>query len=143
MNGHLNDRLQNARHERHRIAGAPAGIRLSELSAWIDACEERMPLTVPVGVPRRETREPVLINITYSLHVQPWTLNGIVTNLSSSGFCLTTNHDLSEKDSILINCDSSCFRQKGGSPLDQEAGGQFSYGRTYQGLKSRISFRLP
>jgi len=105
MNGHLNDRLQNARHERHRIAGAPAGIRLSELSAWIDACEERMPLTVPVGVPRRETREPVLINITYSLHVQPWTLKGIVTNLSSSGFCLTTDYDLSEKDLILINSD--------------------------------------
>ena len=79
--------------------------RLSELSAWIDACEERMPLSVPVGVPRRETREPVLINITYSLLYQPWTLNGIVTNLSSSGFCLKTDHELSEKDFILVNSD--------------------------------------
>jgi CheY-like chemotaxis protein len=76
---------------------------LSELSDWICECEERMPLSAPIGVPRKEKREPVLINITYSLPSQPKVFNGVVTDISGSGFCLETHHNLSENDLIHIN----------------------------------------
>lgn len=79
--------------------------RLEELWTWIKACEERMPLSMPVGVPRKERRQPVLINITYSLPSEQRKLSGFVTDLSGSGFCLRTNHDLSGKESILVNGD--------------------------------------
>jgi CheY-like chemotaxis protein len=79
--------------------------RLSELSAWIDACEERMPISVEIAVPRKERREPVLIDISYSVPSLPRKFSGVVTNLSKSGFCLKTDHNLSEKDLILVNSD--------------------------------------
>ena len=79
--------------------------RLSALSSWIDACEVRMPISEALEFPRRETRKAVYINIMYSLSSQPEAVSGVVTNLSNSGFCLTTDHNLCERDLILVKSD--------------------------------------
>lgn len=77
----------------------------SELSTWINACEQRMPLSTPVFVMRKERRQPVLIDITYSLPSEPRKLSGFVTDLSDSGFCLRTDHDLLGKELTVVNGD--------------------------------------
>lgn len=79
--------------------------RLEELRKWIDACEERMSLSVPLATPRRERRKSVQIDIMYSLPSQERVLSGVVTDISNSGFCLTTSHDLSQKDRIMVKTD--------------------------------------
>jgi len=66
----------------------------SELSAWIDTCEERLSLSVPVDNPRKERREPV-----------PIKLNRVVTNASNSGFCLTTVCALPDNEHIHVSSD--------------------------------------
>ncbi len=78
---------------------------LVELSDWLSACEERIPLAVPVGIPRKEFRKPVCININYSLPSWNCSLDGVVTNLSGSGFCLTTDRYIPEHEHILLNSD--------------------------------------
>ncbi len=77
--------------------------RLSELNPWIRECEERIPLTVPVGAPRKDRRNPVHIPVACSLPSRPEQFSGIVTNVSSSGFCLTTDQALSEDDLLTVN----------------------------------------
>jgi DNA-binding response OmpR family regulator len=79
--------------------------RLEELATWINACEERMPLSKPVGIPRKERRQPVMINITYSLPSEQGTLRGFVTDLTSTGFCLKTSYNLSDKEFVVVNGD--------------------------------------
>jgi len=78
---------------------------LDELGMWMDDCEKRMPLATPVYVPRKERRQPVMINLTYSLPSDQRKLNGFVTDLSDSGFCLRTEYDFSDKELILVNGD--------------------------------------
>ncbi len=79
--------------------------RLSVLSAWIDACEARMPISVALEFPRKEARKAVFISILYALSSKSEQISGVVTNLSSSGFCLTTDHQLAEKDLIEVKSD--------------------------------------
>jgi DNA-binding response OmpR family regulator len=76
---------------------------LAELSEWIRSCEERMPLSAAIGTRRKESREPVLLDITYFLPYQERQLDGVVTNISSSGFCLTTAQDLPQEKVIVVN----------------------------------------
>lgn len=78
---------------------------LSELDAWIRECEERMPLSVPVGAQRKERREPVHIPVACFLPLRSEQFSGVVTNVSSSGFCLTTDQALSENDFLTLNAD--------------------------------------
>jgi DNA-binding response OmpR family regulator len=79
--------------------------RFSELSAWIEACEERLPLSVSASTGRRETRKPVTINVTYTLPSLAMKLDGIVTNVSDSGFCLKTDRAIPECAYIRISSD--------------------------------------
>lgn len=85
---------------------------LSDLSVWIRACEERIPLSVPVGAPRKERRDPVHIPVACSLSSRPEQFSGVVTNVSSSGFCLTTDRALSENDFLTVHAGPpvSCSR---------------------------------
>jgi CheY-like chemotaxis protein len=83
--------------------------RFSELSAWIETCEERLPLSEPVSMGRREMRKPVMINVAYSLPSNPVKLNGIVTNVSDSGFCLKTDRVLPESAHIFVISDQPVF----------------------------------
>lgn len=78
---------------------------LSELAAWIRVCEERIPLSVSVGPPRKEKRNPVDIPVAFSLPSRPERFSGVVTNVSSAGFCLTTDQALSENDFLTVNAD--------------------------------------
>ena len=83
--------------------------RFSELSAWIEACEERLSLSLPISMARREIRKPVMMNVTYSLPSVPTNLNGIVTNVSDSGFCLKTDRALPESSHIRVSSDLPVF----------------------------------
>jgi len=78
---------------------------LGEIRDWLALCEERVPISVAVGVPRREKRENVSKNITYSLPSRSDRLRGLVTNVSDSGFCLKTDHYLSEQDLVFVDGD--------------------------------------
>jgi len=76
---------------------------LSELDAWIRECEERMPLSVPVGAPRKEKRDPVHLPVAYSLPSRSEQFSGVVTDVSSSGFCLITDQAISADDLLTLN----------------------------------------
>ena len=78
---------------------------LRELGEWLDGCEQRMPVSVAVGVPRKERREAVQIKVTYTLPSQPDKFNGIVTNFSDSGFCLRMDRGLTDEKIVLVNED--------------------------------------
>ncbi len=86
--------------------------RLSNLTEWIQECEQRMPLTKPVGIPRKERRQPVSINISYSPLAMKREMRGIVTDISDSGFCLQVAHDIPERELIIVDADLpvSCRR---------------------------------
>lgn len=76
---------------------------LSELNVWIRACEDRIPLSVSVGAPRREKRDHVHIPAVCSLSSRSEQFSGVITNVSSSGFCLTTDRVLAKNDSLTVN----------------------------------------
>jgi len=104
ISGYFDDRTE-ADIEQLGCAFFRKPFRLEELSTWIRACEERLPLSTPVSVPRKERRQPVMINITYTLPSWPGSLSGFVTDVSGSGFCLKTDHDLSGQERILVKGD--------------------------------------
>lgn len=104
ISGYVDDRTE-ADIEQLGCAFFRKPFRLQELSTWIRACEERLPLSSPVGVSRKERRQPVMIHITYTLPSLPGNLSGFVTDVSGSGFCLKTDHDLSGQERILVNDD--------------------------------------
>ncbi|MBI5638880.1 MAG: response regulator [Nitrospirae bacterium] len=76
--------------------------RLSGIAEWLNECEGRMDLSLPVGIVRRETRHPVSMQITYSLHYQDEPLSGIMTDFSDSGLCLQTCNSLEKDQPIRI-----------------------------------------
>jgi CheY-like chemotaxis protein len=104
ISGYLDDRAQ-ATIGQLGYAFFRKPFRLAELSAWIDTCEERIPLSAPLSIPRKEHRQPVLIYITYSLPSEQAKFSGYVTDLSGSGFCLKTAQDLSDKEHIFVSGD--------------------------------------
>lgn len=66
--------------------------RLSELTNWLDDCERRIDLSIPVGIMRKEKRTPLHMAVHY--HDDSWgqTMTGIAVDCSPSGLCLETSH---------------------------------------------------
>jgi len=102
---------------------------LSELDVWITACEERIPLSVLVGAPRKERRNPVHIPVACSVSSRSRQFSGVVTDVSSSGFCLTTDQALSENDFLTVNAGMpvSCCRAAVRWIRQLEDNGSYSY----------------
>ncbi|MBI5073763.1 MAG: response regulator [Nitrospirae bacterium] len=76
--------------------------RLSELSLWLDDCERRIDLSLPVGIRRKEKRTRLTMAIHYQVNASEQTMTGIAVDFSPSGFCLKTNHDFLREQRIRI-----------------------------------------
>jgi CheY-like chemotaxis protein len=76
---------------------------LAGLSVWLDECEKRMDISQPVGIMRKEKRIPSNIRVAYFVDGKGNLLEGLVTNISDSGLCMTTYHQLAKGQTIKIN----------------------------------------
>lgn len=103
MSGYVTDESMNINQLGCAFFNKP--FRPDQLWAWLDECEERMPLSVLLPIPRREKRRSILENITYSLFSGSPNLSGIVTDISNSGFCLKTEQDLPERAVVHVHSD--------------------------------------
>ncbi len=78
-------------------------LNFSRLAAWFDECEQRMDLTLPLGLIRRETRQPTNRDVTF----QAWPSNvvhkAVSINRSPSGLCLRTAVPLWPDQSLSVH----------------------------------------
>ncbi len=75
----------------------------SELDKWLDECEQRIDLTQELGIKRKHDRSPSRIKIKYELPFHERKFEGIVTNISKGGFCLTTRSPIVKEEMIVID----------------------------------------
>jgi DNA-binding response OmpR family regulator len=96
--------------------------RLSELSPWLKACEERMDLSKPVGMMRRESRHATEEQIMYHCGDRNRPLRGTVINMSDSGLCLKVDSPLPGSQTIKINTGLANCCQSGNVRWVRESG---------------------
>ncbi|GBD99705.1 response regulator receiver domain protein [bacterium BMS3Abin07] len=77
--------------------------KISELSEWLNECEQRIDLSKPVGIRRREPRHPVNMEIRFAVDSQNTAYSATVKNISSSGLCLETGYPLVERQTLYFN----------------------------------------
>jgi CheY-like chemotaxis protein len=58
------------------------------LAAWFDECEQRMDLSRPLGLIRREVRRPSKGDVAFQVAPSDDILKGVAVNRSTSGLCL-------------------------------------------------------
>jgi DNA-binding NtrC family response regulator len=75
----------------------------SDISTWLDECEQRIDLTQDAGIKRKYDRSPSKIKIKYALPSHDKKCEGIVTNISRGGFCITTHDPIVKEETIVID----------------------------------------
>lgn len=65
---------------------------LEEMEAWLIGCEERMDLTIPLGLRRKERRENVRVGVSYRGGQADQPCSATTVNRSGSGLCLKVEH---------------------------------------------------
>ena len=65
-------------------------LNFSRLAAWFDECERRMDLSHPLGLLRRERRQPSEGDILFEAGPSAVIHTGVAVNRSSSGLCIRT-----------------------------------------------------
>lgn len=75
----------------------------SDISSWLDECDGRIDLSQDVGIKRKYDRTPSKIKIKYALPSHNKKFEGVVTNISKGGFCITTHNPISEEETIVID----------------------------------------
>jgi CheY-like chemotaxis protein len=80
----------------HRLgcAAFPKPCRFSALAPWIDACEQRMDLSQPLGVRRRERRAVCCSGAVFRVEREAALCTAEVVNRSSSGLCVRLDRPL-------------------------------------------------
>lgn len=78
-------------------------INFSDLSAWLDQCEQRINLYQPLGSRRRDTRTIFSSEIEYTLDIADKTLSGSILNLSKNGLCIKILQPLIRHQIVKIN----------------------------------------
>ncbi|HWR58654.1 MAG TPA: response regulator [Thermodesulfovibrionales bacterium] len=76
--------------------------KFNNLLAWLDECEKRIDLSVPLGIRRRDNRYAANIDISYSYSTDENVHEGTVMNFSDSGLCLRMHTRLNEGQSFEI-----------------------------------------
>ncbi|NJD55703.1 MAG: response regulator, partial [Nitrospirae bacterium] len=61
---------------------------LVDLTQWVEACEQRVDINTPIIIRRRERRMPVQVPVSYCKEAVDRIMDGTVTDISRSGFCL-------------------------------------------------------
>ena len=78
-------------------------VPFDQLSRWVRECEERMDLSLPLGLPRKEARMNDSREISYTVSVSGDTpCKGATVNLSHSGLCVRVNSPLARQTKITI-----------------------------------------
>jgi response regulator RpfG family c-di-GMP phosphodiesterase len=97
--------LDNDKREKLEELGAtffqkPVDFRAFE--AWVDECEQRMDLSQPLAVKRRETRNACSLEILYETPVGDEINRATTVNMSNCGLCLKTSTHLEPRQTITI-----------------------------------------
>jgi CheY-like chemotaxis protein len=75
----------------------------SDIITWLDECEQRIDLSQEAGIKRKHDRTPSRIKIKYALPLYNKKFEGIVTNISKGGFCITTYDPIVKEETIVID----------------------------------------
>ncbi len=78
-------------------------LNFNRLAAWFDECEQRMNLSLPLGLIRRESRLPVNSDITFQAGPSNGMHKAVSLNRSPSGLCLRTNVLLRLDQSLTVH----------------------------------------
>lgn len=83
---------------------------LSELSPWLNECENRINTSEPLAIKRKESRHTAGISISYITDSANNVSDGVVTNISESGLCMKIHAPLEKEQVIRINTElpNSC-----------------------------------
>jgi len=76
--------------------------RISTLSLWLDDCEKRIDLSMPLGIRRKEKRTPLHMAVHYQVDSQGQTMTGVAADFSPSGLCLKTSHDFLKEQLVRL-----------------------------------------
>ncbi len=74
----------------------------NKLSGWVAECEQRMDLSQPLGIKRREARHACCLEILYGIPVKDDLYQGTTVNMSTCGICIKTNRHLEPRQTINI-----------------------------------------
>jgi len=77
-------------------------LKFKELFAWLDDCEKRIDLSKPLGMIRKEDRDPANMDIVFTYNSSVKMYKATVINISRSGLCLKADTPLAERQSIVI-----------------------------------------
>lgn len=82
-------------------------VDFNELAAWVETCESRMDLSIPLARKRREKRRACSLGILFGSTSAdaPWRATAV--NVSDSGVCLVTEHRLEPEQKVFILTDPS------------------------------------
>jgi len=73
------------------------------LGRWVDECEPRMDLSLPLGNQAEEVRECCNLEISYTVSSFGSELfRGMAINMSPSGFCLRASGPLMKEDTVFV-----------------------------------------
>lgn len=75
---------------------------ISDFLSWIDQCEKRMDLSAPIGIRRKEKRTPVQLDVIYHAETRGPEMMAVMTDFSSSGFCLKADHRFDNSERIRV-----------------------------------------
>lgn len=73
-----------------------------ELEPWIAACEERMDLSRPLGMKRKELRTECCPQLSCDLRINGEICSGTALNRSESGLCVKVRHPLSVQQMVTV-----------------------------------------
>jgi CheY-like chemotaxis protein len=78
-------------------------VLFDELDRWVDECEMRMDLSLPLRINRKEIREYCSREISYTVSSSGSELfRGFAVNMSPSGFCLRSSSPLRKDDTVIL-----------------------------------------
>lgn len=75
------------------------------LATWVRGCEERMDLSLPLGIRRREPRSDCRKEVTYQAPTYYAPASGLAVNTSSSGICLHLSAPLAREQKVRLHSD--------------------------------------
>jgi CheY-like chemotaxis protein len=78
-------------------------INFSDLTRWLDQCEQRINLYQPLGSRRRDTRTIFSSEIEYTLDFRQQSSSGLLLNLSKNGLCMKIQQELIRHQVVKIN----------------------------------------
>lgn len=101
ISGYIDDE-QRGMAEEMGAAFFPKPVDFDELMAWVESCEPRMDLSRPVAVKRREARHACSVEVLFGTKAGDGILRGTTVNMSATGACLRTNHQLEPSQQVII-----------------------------------------